>query len=470
MAIPQNDPELCGIAWANKVIASGVFHTGRDPQEIFSFSCNWMAAPEEMMRAALQTKKVDALLALKPDVVVDKAEGLVSTTLFGRTAYARLNSDQGVCVVDGPDAPIHFTPRVVPRRAPAKGAGWPAADPVEIEPGATGLAPKALEEAKRLAFANTFEFTNALVVLHKGRVVLEHYRDPFDRETRFESWSMGKSIAATLAGVAIRSGDLSLDEDHLFDAWTGREDPRRKIKLRNLLNMASGLEFTGSFGREEDHAVKQKDGLFLDHIYVYASGVDSHGFCLDKPLADKPGTAGRYRNCDPLLTMALVRDRCAGGDVERFLSWPQERLYDRIGSTGMVLETDPYGNFLISGHDYGRAMDWARLGQLHLNRGAWGGDQIFDERFAEFVRTPARKAWKHDLYYGGFFPTNATGLIPTLPRDAFWMSGGGLQRVVIVPSLDLVIVRLGHMAGTIFGVDKTLNEVYRLLAEAASRA
>ncbi|MEM9839321.1 MAG: serine hydrolase [Pseudomonadota bacterium] len=463
MAIPQNDPELCGLSWATKVIASGMAFTGRAPEDIFRRSCNWMAASDAMMKEALETKNPAALLALDPVIESRSGGDLVSVTLGGRTAWAKRFGDQGFAVVDSPDRSPAFAPTPIAR--PDQTTGWPDGDPEVIDPGATGMDTELLAQASEKLFTNPMEMTNAVVVLHKGQPVLERYREPFGRETQFESWSMGKSISATLAGIAIKAGQLSLDETELFDNWT---DDRKTIRTRDLLNMASGLSFTGSFGKGEDHSVKQRDGLFLDHIYVYASGCDAHTFCADKPLADPPGTAGRYRNCDPILMTSLVRNRMAGGDVDRFLSWPYENLFHPIGARGMILETDPYGNFLISGHDYGRAMDWAHLGQLHLQRGAWGGLQLFDEDFAEFVRTPATEAWTHDPYYGGFFPTNATGIIPTLPRDAFWMSGGGLQRVVIIPSLDLVIVRMGHMAGQVFGVEATLAEAFGLIARAAA--
>ncbi|MEM0929912.1 MAG: serine hydrolase [Pseudomonadota bacterium] len=459
MAIPQNDPALCGLSWATKVIASGMAFTGRDADNIFRRSCNWMAAPDAMMKEALETKNPAALLALDPTIETHNGGDLVSVTLDGRTAWAKRFGDQGFSVVSDPGTEPSFVPTPIER--PAATNGWPKGDPEAVDPGMTDLDTDLLQEASDLYFANPMQMTNAVVVLHKGQPVLERYREPYGRETQFESWSMGKSIAATLAGIAVRADQLRLDEAQLFDQWT---DDRSAIAARDLLNMASGLEFTGSFGKDEDHSEKQRDGLFLDHIYVYASGCDAHDFCVNKPLADEPGTAGRYRNCDPILATSLVRERMVGGDVQRFLTWPYEHLFHKIGARGMILETDPYGNFLISGHDYGRAMDWARLGQLHLQRGAWGGDQIFDNVFAEFVRTPASAAWAHDPYYGGFFPTNATGIIPTLPRDAFWMSGGGRQRVMIVPSLDLVMVRMGHLSGVAFGLDDILNDAYGLIA------
>ncbi|MEM8564356.1 MAG: serine hydrolase [Pseudomonadota bacterium] len=463
MPVDQSNPARCGLSWAAKVIASGVLTTGRDPQDILNFSCNWMAAPDALMKAVIETRDPKALLELPVEIDVDRDEGLTHLQLDGEEAWARRFGDQGCIIQDGAEPTVYFEPTeltpnpIIDRFEPE--------DVVETSD-ATGLNRGELDAAIDSVFDNPMFFTNAMVVVHKGRIVAERYREPFGSETQFESWSMGKSIAATLVGVLEQRGELSLDETALFEQWREADDPRRDIRLSDILNMASGLQFTGSFGRTEDHSVKQEDGRFLDHIYVYGGGTDSYQFCIDKPLADPPGKVGRYRNCDPLLATAFVRERAVDGDIQTFLSWPQRELFDPIGVSDMLLETDPYGHFLISGHDYGRARDWARLGQLYLQRGAWEGRQLLSESFVEFVQTPAVQAWAHDPYYGGFFPTNATGLIPGAPQDTFWMSGGGRQRTLIIPSRDMVIVRLGHMAGLVFGVDEPLNAAIARIANA----
>ncbi len=463
MPIDQRNPARCGLSWATKVVASGVFITGREPDNILKLSCGWMAAPDSLLKEAIETKNPAPILSLPIEADVNADEKSVRLSLNGEEGFARFIGDQGCVILDRPDDDLHFTPRPVERK-PIKDGLFPDDAAVTGEEGATGLDAEKLRAAVDGMFDNPMQFTNAFVVLHEGRPIVERYRAPFGPSTQFESWSMGKSIAATLIGVCEREGRVDLDEDGLFDAWRGADDKRRAIRARDLLNMASGLQFSGSYGKDEDHSVKSENGVFLDHIYVYGGGVNSFEFSRDKPLADPPGAAGRYRNCDPLLAVGLARERAVGGDIEAFLNWPQQRLYDRIGSDGMVLETDPYGHFLISGHDYGRARDWARLGQLYLQRGAWGGDQILNEDFVDFVQTPAEKAWAHNPYYGGFFCTNATGLMPGSPKDVFWMSGGGLQRTMIIPSKDLVIVRLGHMSGAIFGVEDTLNETVAAIA------
>jgi CubicO group peptidase (beta-lactamase class C family) len=163
---------------------------------------------------------------------------------------------------------------------------------------------------------------------------------------------------------------------------------------------------------------------------------------LNRPLEHEPNTVGRYRNCDPLSLGAIVR-RTVEAQGGEYLSWPQRALFDKIGIRKQVLETDLWGNFVLTGFDYGTARNWARLGQLYLQDGVWNGERILAEGWAEFVNTPA-PAWD-EPEYGGQVWLNRSYQEPNLPEDAFWFGGLGLQRVIVVPSLDLVVVRLGHL-------------------------
>ena len=125
-----------------------------------------------------------------------------------------------------------------------------------------------------------------------------------------------------------------------------------------------------------------------------------------------------------------------------------------------MLETDPWGNFLISGYDYGTARNWARLGLLYLRDGVWNGQRLLPEGFTKFVSTPA-PAWRRPEY-GGQFWINGIGHW-NLPRDAYFMSGAGGQHTFIVPSHDLVVVRMGHQRGSQVG-SKLLNQSLRRVA------
>jgi CubicO group peptidase (beta-lactamase class C family) len=134
----------------------------------------------------------------------------------------------------------------------------------------------------------------------------------------------------------------------------------------------------------------------------------------------------------------------------------------------MMLETDAYGNFLSHGYDLASARDWARLGNLYLQDGVWKGERILPEAYVRFVSTPA-PAWELDKRpeYGGFFWTNRMGRFP-LPEDAYFMAGAGGQFTIIVPSHDMVIVRLGHYKGAEAGFT-SFSKALALLMEALPR-
>lgn len=133
---------------------------------------------------------------------------------------------------------------------------------------------------------------------------------------------------------------------------------------------------------------------------------------------------------------------------EEYLSFPPRALFDKIGIRTMVLETDPFGNFLTQGYELGSARDWARLGNLYLEDGVWNGERILPEGYVKFVSTVA-PAWDADNrpIYGGFFWINGDGAYP-VPKEAFYMSGAGGQTTFIIPSHQLVVVRLGHFKGS----------------------
>jgi CubicO group peptidase (beta-lactamase class C family) len=343
---------------------------------------------------------------------------------------------------------LAFDPvRVESSLPPPETLDWPMGDRLPKAP-ATGIDMERLESAVEAAFANPADLTAALVVVHRGQLVAERYALGTGRDTQLESWSMGKSVTATLVGMLVQEGELRLDQPAPVAEWRHHGDPRGQITVAHLLRMSSGLRF--SFPTIEGYEGTARPALATllwsgvpDHVRIYTGMEDVFRFAIDAPAEHTPGRVGRYRNSDPLVLGAIVRRILEARDDD-YLSWPQRALFDRIGVRRQVLETDVHGNFILTGYDYGTARGWARLGLLYLNDGIWQGERLLPEGFVEFVSTPA-PAWSEPLY-GGLFWLNRTGRAP-LPDDTYWMGGDGEQRVTIVPSLDLVVVRLGHVAG-----------------------
>ncbi len=192
--------------------------------------------------------------------------------------------------------------------------------------------------------------------------------------------------------------------------------------------------------------------------------MNSLEYAATRPQQWPPNTIGRYRNSDPVLTNYLVR-LAVEGRGDDYLSFPQRELFDKIGIRNLVAETDPYGDFLLQGYEFGTGRDWARLGNLYLQDGVWDGERILPEGFVEFVGTVA-PAWEADgrPIYGAFFWINGTGTYP-IPKESYYMAGAGNQKTIIIPSHDLVVVRLGHYKGAQPG-DEGLSNALALLMEA----
>ncbi len=267
----------------------------------------------------------------------------------------------------------------------------------------------------------------------------ERYAPGFDLNIQFESWSMGKSLTATLLGILIQKGLVRLEDPAPVPAWRRAGDPRSAIRVIDLLRMSSGLRFSGT-----DDPRRTFEYGMADHTRVYADAIDVFEFSASRPPEHPPNTVGRYRNCDPLVLGDIIKRLVTEQLGDDYLTWPQRELFDKIGIRRQVMETDVYGNFILTGYDYGTARNWARLGLLYARDGVWNGERILLEGYVEVVSTPA-PAWQ-EPEYGGQFWVNGTGKYP-IPRDAYYMAGLGEQRVFILPSHELVVVRLGHRGG-----------------------
>ncbi len=441
---PSVTPSNLGIAGYAKVLCSAVFVSGRKLDDARHVSGYFMVPEKDLEHVT--------------DISVDQDRKAVRVTLRDlMTREARYFGDQGCVIIPEGEDGVFFQPTAVITTLPDPSTqDWPMGDslPSSLPEGADQ---KKLDAAVALAFKDPKSLTAAVVVVYKGQIVAERYGEDAHRDMQLESWSMGKSITATLIGLLIEEGALSLDQPAPVPAWQQEGDPRKAITIRNLLNMSSGLHFIAT--QDPDYS---EDKGYPDHMLIYTGAIDAFELSIGKPLQFPPGTEGRYRNSDPLTLGYLVK-KIVTERGESYLTWPQRALFDRIGIRKQVLETDPYGNFLLTGYDYGTARNWARLGLLYLRDGVWLGERLLPQGFVEFVSTPA-PAWKEPIY-GGLFWVNGTGEY-ALPKEAYYMAGAGGQTTFIVPSHDLVIVRMGHFRGNSEEMRSGLDEALRGILDA----
>jgi CubicO group peptidase (beta-lactamase class C family) len=436
--------ETAGFA---KVLCSGIFITGRTLAESAEED-GYFVSPKETRR-------------LVKDTVVDRQRHEVRLTLpNGVTRVARQFGDQGcVTLPKGRDS-VNFTPEHVTSTLPDPATQpWPMGDQIASSGSPPGVDTAAVTRATNAAF-DSGTYTAAWIVLYKGQIIAERYRAGVNKDTRLPSWSMGKSLTATLMGQLIHEGVYDLWSPAPVAEWKDPKDPRHAIRIADLLRMSSGLRFVAPF----DPGFDSSRG-YPDHLYVYTGAENAYQYTITRPPQWPPNTIGRYRNSDPLTLNYLIKQAVTSRG-EDYLSYPQRHLFDKLGIRHMTPETDPSGNFLLQGYELGSARDWARLGQLYLQDGVWNGERILPEGWSKFVSTPA-PAWREPVY-GGAFWLNRTHEYP-IPEDAYYMSGVGGQETFIIPTHDLVVVRLGHFKGAEAG-DKALKRALGELVKAVPRS
>jgi CubicO group peptidase (beta-lactamase class C family) len=424
-----------------KILCSAVFVTGRDLATAADED-GFFVSPRAERRAVAKT------------VLDPKAHAIHLTLATGVTRTARLYGDQGcVTLPRGADS-VFFTPVKVTSSLPDPATRpWPMGDQLPDAPLPPEVDTAKVAASVSAAFDPPEALTAAFVVAYRGRIIGERYQSGLDYTTRLPSWSMGKSITATLMGQLIHERVYDLWAPAPVEEWQRPGDPRRAIRIADLLRMSSGLRFVAP----QDPDFDASRG-YPDHLYVYTGAIDAFHWAVTRPSQWPPNTVGRYRNSDPLVINYLIK-KAVQARKQEYLSYPQRHLFDKLGIKRMVLEPDPYGNFLLQGYELGTGRDWLRLGLLYLHGGVWNGERILPEGWADFVRTPA-PAWSEPVY-GAFFWLNRTQRWP-VPEDAYFMAGAGGQYAIVIPTHDLVVVRLGHYKGSGAG-ERSLRRALEVL-------
>lgn len=297
-------------------------------------------------------------------------------------------------------------------------------------------------EALALAQAYADETDSvALLVWHKGSLVYERYGERFDATTMTDPASAHKTIVGLLVGAAISDGLIeSLDTPaaDFLPEWT--DEARRKIRIRDLLSMSSGLEIVSGLNPTGD-AMKLNIGF------------DIPGIVFKVPAESPPGTVFQYSNINSQL-LGIILQRAAG---KRYAEYLSERLWSRLGAGDAYVWLDHEGGIARTFcclHTTGRG--WLRVGLLLLNQGKVGDDQVVPAEWVAAMTTPSatNPNYGYQIWLGSP-PTDrrqynsknsfkALHSEPFAAPDMMYIDGFGGQRVYVVPSQDLVIVRTGR--------------------------
>ncbi|WP_420322526.1 serine hydrolase domain-containing protein [Flagellimonas sp.] len=300
-----------------------------------------------------------------------------------------------------------------------------------------------LDKAVAMAFGNPeIQKTRTLLILYKGHLLKEKYVDGFTKDTPILGWSMTKSVLATCYGILEHQGKLEMDWPAPITEW--EKDDRKNITLNHLLRMQSGLEWDEDYSKISDVTRM----LFLESDMTQSQRT--------KKSIAKPTEIWNYSSGTTNLLSGILRQQFRSH--QQYLDFPYAAFIDKIGMYSMILEADIAGNFVGSSYSWASTRDWARFGQLYLDRGNWNGEQIFSPEWVDYITEPTLHS---DGTYGAHFWLNANGKYPDVPKDLYSCNGYQGQYVFVIPSKNLVVVRTGLAEDPDFDVNSFLSEVVK---------
>jgi CubicO group peptidase (beta-lactamase class C family) len=282
--------------------------------------------------------------------------------------------------------------------------------------------------------------TRAIVVLYGNQLIAEEYTEGFDKNTKQLGWSMAKSIMSSLIGILVQQGEIDINQPTGIETW--QNDNRKNITWNQLLQMNSGLKW------EEDY------GSISDVTKMLYTEDDSYAFAVDHQLDGTPGKSWKYSSGTSNILSGLIRKQL--DDDETYLNFATKELFNWIGAESMVLETDPSGTIVGSSYAWATPRDWAKYGLLYLQNGKVADQQIFPDWWTEYTASPAEGS---EGKYGAQFWKQNDEEFPNVPKDMYFADGFQGQRIFIIPSKNLVIVRFGLANKGDISFNQLLKEV-----------
>lgn len=304
--------------------------------------------------------------------------------------------------------------------------------------------------------------TRAVLVLHNGEIVAERYGPGYHENTRFVSWSMAKTVTGVLIGLLVADGRLRLDESAPVPSWQRAGDPRGEITLRQLLQMRSGLRHT-----EAGDPVYESDEvrmLFLDGRDTMAAYAEA------QPLEAEPGRKWEYSSATTVILADIAaRVLTASPDpAERSRvvnDYLRSRLFEPLGMKSMLPEYDAAGTLIGGSLMHATARDWARFGEFLRNKGSINGAQLVPAGWIEFMTTanPKNVGYGAQIWLNRPQPETKRPPFPGAPRSAFSMNGHLGQFILISPTHNLTVVRLGQtLDGDLNPVRTAMGRIVKL--------
>ncbi len=339
-------------------------------------------------------------------------------------------------------------PSPAPEQFPAKTrAYWPTED-WRLADATEGLDSAGAAEVERYLFTRTGDDldrkgirTDGVVVVRGGKIVFEKYARGYTQDTPHLIWSAAKSMTSALVGIATAEGKFSLkDPAHKYYPAL-KDGMKAEITVEHILQMSSGLDWN------EGYEASPLDSSVIAMLYTAGRSNMPH-FVAGFGLRYRPGTRWYYSSGDTNMLSGILRKTMT---EDEYQNYPWTKLFEPIGMKKVTFERDRAGHFVGSSYLYAPPRDLAKFGFLYLNDGMWNGKRIQPEGWVNYTRTLAPAYYGHpeegEAYGAQFWQNAKTASTPApwpdAPLDTFVAMGHWGQRIYIIPSLDIVAVRVG---------------------------
>jgi len=401
-------------------ICSGIFISGRDYDDLYA----------------------NDITNLERRLTRTQIDGNIVTTKFGfwpfgHTSKSVYRPGLGCARLEGGSiadlqGPSSLQPDVA---TPQQNRAWP-----DLIDQPEGVDTAALNLALNSAFSDTAtgyearQNTRAIVIFYKGQLIAERYAEGFAPQMPLNSWSMSKSATSALVGILVGRGQIELADVTGLPGWDDPSDLRSQVTVEHLLQMTSGLEFNE--GYENDP--------ISDVNFMLMKARDLPEFAAQYPVTAEPGTRWSYQTASPVLLGRIIRD--SFDSEQAYHHFPQRALFNKLGMYNAHYQMDGGGTYVGGAFVYATARDWARFGLMYLEDGIANGEQILPKGWVEFSTTPTEASQKARAYAAQFWLNrpSAIPMMPDIPEDAYAALGHYGQSTFIIPSRQLVVVRMGQ--------------------------
>lgn len=423
-----------------KIMCSCALVAGRSPESVKA---------EELSRAPLSMASVD----------VNYTDSSATASVWGLAKKKAIyRKGLGCTLISGVDEATvrqQYIRTVAAPKVHQDTVSWPMGDRLPAGIKVKGVDYDKLNRIVTEAFAepspDSLRRTRAILVVYQDTIIAEQYAKGFDKDSRLIGWSMSKSITNALVGLLVKSQKLNLIKEAPLTLW--RDDDRHKISLNNLMHASSGLQWEENYGGPSGAT----NMLFKEK--------DMGRYAALQPLQYEPGKVFYYSSGTSNIISWIIRKRVGDRNYYKF---PYEELFYKLGMYSMVLEPDAGGTFVGSSYSFATARDWARFGMLYLHDGQWQGEQLLPKGWVTYTTTPAPAApigqYGAQWWLNAGAPDNPTNrYYPDAPTDLYWADGFEGQNVFVLPSSNLVIVKLSLSHGDYLDDNQFLVDILSTL-------